>query len=109
MLFEKSFNINLLGDNYSVLARHRLYYLAIMLSLFINACIEPYDAEIDGLTELISIEGSIIKGNPVQHVSISTTTSLLEKKFKPIRGCEVKVVDDLNNEFLFKENEIGKY
>jgi len=84
-------------------------YLTIVLSIVANACIEPYEADINGDVELISIEGSIIKGNPAQHVSISTTTSLLEKEFKPIRGCEVKVVDDLNNEFLFEENTIGKY
>jgi len=109
MLFEKSLNINLLVDNYSIFARHRLCCLSIMLSLFNNACIEPYDAEIDGLTELISIEGSIIKGDPLQHVVISTTTSVLEKEFKPLRGCEVIVLDELNNEFIFAENFMGTY
>ena len=83
--------------------------LLIILILFTEACVEPYEADIKGETELISIEGSIIKGDPVQHIAISTTTSILEKEFKPVRGCEVKVVDELNNEFMFAENSIGTY
>lgn len=89
--------------------RLKVYCLFLVLTFSVNACIEPYEAEIEEETELISIEGSIIKGDSLQHIVITTTTPLINPEFKPVRGCDVKVVDEFNNEFIFKENEKGTY
>ncbi len=87
----------------------RLTLLFIVLTFFGNACIEPFFAEIEEETKIITIEGSLIKGNDVQTIIISTTTSLVNQKFIPVRGCDVKVIDELNNSFTFDENVDGTY
>jgi hypothetical protein len=80
------------------------YGILFLFSVFISACIKPYEAEIDEVANLISIEGSIIKGESVQTVTISRTSPLIYPQYKPIRDCDVKVIDELDNEFLFNQN-----
>jgi len=83
--------------------------LYISLSLFTSTCIEPYIADIDKVPSLISIEGSIIKGDSIQYVTVSRTSTLFNPQYNAIEGCEVKVVDDLNNEFIFRDISGGRY
>lgn len=77
--------------------------------VFANSCFEPYIANIEDEPDLISIEGSIIKGNVEQKVYISKTTSILNANFSPVRGCSVSVLDNAGNEFTYEENSDGTY
>jgi hypothetical protein len=83
--------------------------LLFMLLLSVRGCIEPYETEIEEETRLLTVEGSIIKGEELQTIVISETTSLLDPRFKAVKGCEVRVLDDQFNEFLFDEGEEGSY
>jgi hypothetical protein len=84
-------------------------FLYIVLILSSKACVEPYNAEIEEITPLISIEGGIIKGDSVQQIAISRTATLLNPQFTPVEGCKVKVLDEENNEFVFREMKPGVY
>lgn len=73
------------------------------------SCIVPYEAETDESVHMLSIEGSLIKGQDTQTVFISNTTSLLDLRLDPVTECIVSVVDNLGNEFYYSETEDGKY
>ncbi|MEX0988050.1 MAG: DUF4249 domain-containing protein [Bacteroidales bacterium] len=83
--------------------------LLIVMTIFGHSCIEPYMAAIDDEPELITIEGSIIKGNQLQWVVVSKTSSLNNPDFIPVRGCQVSIIDELSNEFVFEEYMKGAY
>ncbi len=84
-------------------------WVVLIIALAVNSCIEPYFADIGDEPELISIEGSIIKGLSRQEIVISRTTSLGNPVFEPVKGCLVSVMDELNNEFVFDETYNGIY
>lgn len=81
----------------------------ILMAIVASACIEPYISDIEEETKILTIEGSLIKGNPEQNLIISTTTTLLYQEFFPVRGCQAKIIDDQENEFFYSENRDGSY
>ncbi|MCF8346002.1 MAG: DUF4249 domain-containing protein, partial [Bacteroidales bacterium] len=84
-----------------------LMYLTFLCFLF--GCILPYEAEIDESPDLLSVEGSLIKGKSVQSVLISRTTSVSYSEFHPVRDCRVVLLDDQGNEFVYAEEGEGRY
>ena len=87
----------------------KYFGLFLLLALAANACIEPYFSDIDEETKIITIEGSLIKGNAEQNLIISSTTTLLYQEFFPARGCQAKIIDDQDNEYFYSENRDGTY
>ena len=87
----------------------KLLGLFLLLALISNSCIEPYYSDIDEEPKILTIEGSLIKGNAEQNLIISNTTTLLYQEFFPVRGCQAKIVDDQENEFFYSENRDGTY
>lgn len=85
------------------------YYISLIFLLYANSCQIPYEAEIEGKIGLISIDGSIVKGDSLQTITISTSTSLYIPEFYPVVGCAVFVEDELGNEFSFPEIIHGTY
>jgi hypothetical protein len=84
-------------------------FLFIALALSPKACIEPFINEIDEIPSLITIEGGIIKGDSLQQITITKTATLMNPQHTPVEGCEVKIVDGENNEFVFSYKDFGKY
>lgn len=84
-----------------------VFFFALMLSF--SSCIEPYTADVEEATDLISVEGSIIRGEPVQTVVVTRTSAMVNPQFLPVRDCRVEVVDDQGAGFLFNENPDGTY
>ncbi|MCF8346001.1 MAG: DUF4249 domain-containing protein [Bacteroidales bacterium] len=89
--------------------RIAVYGLLLLLTAVPHACIEPYEAEIEEEVKVISIEGSIIKGEPVQTVVVTRTSPLVYPQFKPVKECDVSVVDDLDNVYGYTEGLDGTY
>jgi hypothetical protein len=88
----------------------KIFFGIIFILVFLcDGCVEPYDAEIDEVANVVSIEAGLIKGEAIQSVIISRTSSLVYPQFKPIRECEVFVVDETDNQFRFNENFNGTY
>lgn len=86
-----------------------LFSLLLFTVIIPYSCIVPYEADIDETVEMLTIEGSLVKGQDIQTVYISKTTSLLELRFKPVSECIVSVVDEMGNAFYFPETEAGRY
>jgi hypothetical protein len=73
------------------------------------SCQFPYVAEIDDLSGLITIDGSLVKGDTIQTINVSRSTSLTQPGFDPVTGCVVVIEDELGNIFTFPETKNGKY
>ena len=89
----------------------RLLKLALLLLLLgvPRACIEPYLPRIDEDVDLVSVEGSIVKGEEVQTLVIAKATSLVYPQYQLVKGCKAFVIDDQGKEFAYTENGEGKY
>jgi len=86
------------------------YVFLLLVSVFLmTSCIEPWESGIEEQLELISFDGSLIKGKEVQVINISRTTGLVDPKKLPLRDCEVYIQDNLLNEFPFEEVLDGLY
>lgn len=91
----------------SLVFKRILFFLAMIIAA--QGCIEPYDARVDADVDLISIEGSIIKGEQIQNIVVSRTTSLIYPQYRTVRQCNVVVVDNRDNSYSFNENADGTY
>ena len=83
-----------------------LLFILVMVGY---SCISPYEADIDNEPELISIEASLIKGEQEQTVKVSVTASLNNSVFKPVRGCDVSLIDELDNAWHYNDLTGGIY
>lgn len=79
------------------------------LLLWASGCQIPYEAEIDEKTGLLSVEGSVVKGDSIQTIIISRSTSLYTPHFDPVNGCVIIVEDELGNTFSFQGKDDGVY
>jgi hypothetical protein len=73
------------------------------------ACIEPYEAEVEEESRVLVVEGSIVKGDSIQTILVSTTSPLVDPRPRPVPGCAVEVEDDQGHVFYFSETEAGTY
>jgi hypothetical protein len=103
------FNIHVFRQKSLWPVRIALYGFLPFLIALPQACIEPYEADIDEEVRVISIEGSIIKGEPVQTVVITRTSPLIYPQFKPVKECDVAVVDDQDRTYGYTEILDGTY
>lgn len=77
--------------------------------MLIPSCIIPYVNEDVENPNILSITGSLIKGEAVQQVEIYKTTSLNNPIPHSMEGCQVRVRDELDNEFIFTDRKQGRY
>jgi hypothetical protein len=88
----------------------RIITILTCLILFALSCISPFEPDyIGGEPDLLVVDGSIIKGFETQVIKISRSSSISQPKYKPVENCQVKITDDLGNEFVFTEVSQGKY
>lgn len=77
--------------------------------LIVGSCIEEYIPTFKSSSEIIVIEGSLLKGDSQQVISISLSSKPQNPAFIPVSDAEVKVIDSDNISYSFNENEPGKY
>ncbi len=83
--------------------------ILLVLVFKMISCQFPYEAEVDERTGQISIDGSLVKGEALQTVRVSRSTSLYNPEFDPFLGCAVFIEDELGNTFTFSEIANGIY
>lgn len=80
------------------------------LILFVLSCISPFDPDYKGgELDLLVVDGSLIKGFETQVINISYSSSISQPEYQPVENCQVKIMDDSGNEFVFIEESQGKY
>jgi hypothetical protein len=93
---------------------YRFKIIIAGLTLFALSCISPFEPDYRGKANSLVVDGSLIKGYDKQVINISRSSSILlpryeQATFKPEENCNVKIIDDSGNEFLFTEESQGKY
>jgi len=81
----------------------------LMTVLLFSQCIVPWESGVEEERELISFDARLVKGNDMQRIVISRSTSLSDPKYLPLRNCSVVIQDGLQNEYLFSETSDGVY
>jgi len=108
----KEFNDN---SKYELQKAKRLHirilrlWLLVGTSLIFTLCIDPFEPDINEEENLITIDGSMIKGRVKQAITITRASSLMDPEFMPLENCNVKIIDDSGNEFMFYEESGGTY
>lgn len=82
---------------------------ATIAGIGVFSCVEEFDPQIIGYGELLVIDGSVIKGEDMQKVVVSRSTTIADPEYIPVSGCEVIVIDDKGNEFPYAEGRPGEY
>jgi len=81
-----------------------------ILMLFFGGCIKPYEPVFnDDSIEKWVIEGSISNNEGWQEVRISKSSNYQNASFLPVNNCQVKIIDDLGQEFSLQNFEDGSY
>ena len=91
------------------LKSNHLVIFIVSFTLFAMSCISPFEPNYKGVGNMLVVEGSIIKGLDKQEIKISRASSISNPASIPVINCQVKVVDDAGNEFVFSEVSQGKY
>ena len=86
-----------------------IFLLLNSLLLLIMCCINPINPEITEQTNMLVVDGSIIKGQEIQTIRISRSTTTNQPEYLPVEHCQVKVEADSGNEFVFQETKAGEY
>ena len=77
--------------------------------LFFTGCISPFEPDIKGENGLLVVDGSLIKGRETQVIMISKTSPISQPEYLPVENCNVRIMDNTGNEFVFDEESPGKY
>jgi hypothetical protein len=87
----------------------RFIIIIVSLILFVLSCISPFVPKYKGIGNILAVDGSVIKGLKKQEVKITRASSISDPEYLPERNCQVKVLDNTGNEFVFNEESQGKY
>jgi len=90
--------------------KHKLKIFLLLILLLLNSCIVQFIPEVDEVKELLVVEALITDQPEAYVVKLSKSLPLGRKNVaKPLKGCIVRVSDDLGNTYSFKESVAGTY
>lgn len=88
---------------------NHIIYL-IIIALIANSCIEPFDIKTTTTFEgALVIEATITDEFKYQEINLSKTFQLEDNGPSPESGANVKIIDDAQNTYDFREIRPGKY
>jgi Domain of unknown function (DUF4249) len=85
------------------------FFLVILITFIVNSCVEPFEAKTEPFEAVLVVEGTITNEIKQQEIKLSRTLRLEDEGFEAENNANVKVVDDTQNEYIFKETTPGKY
>ncbi|MDO9512110.1 MAG: DUF4249 domain-containing protein [Bacteroidales bacterium] len=86
-----------------------VFYL-LMLVLMFNACIKPYEPEIQTIDlKKYVINGTISDADALQKLNISMTSAIGDPQYLPITACNVVISDNKGNTFFMDDAGNGNY
>jgi hypothetical protein len=88
---------------------NHLIIILTSLVMIVLSCISPFEPNYQGENNLLVVDGSLIKGLETQVINISRSASISQTEYRPVENCQVKIMDDSENEFIFTEESKGKY
>lgn len=95
-----------------VSAKKYIHFLLVHAGIIMSvmSCISPFEPNYKGAeNDLLVVDGSLIKGFETQVINISRSSSVSGPVYQPEENCQVKIMDDSGNEYIFTEESPGKY
>lgn len=83
--------------------------LMTLFGLVLYGCIEEFTPELKSSNHIIVIDGTLVKGESIQTITVSAATSINNPQFIPVSNCQVIVSGESENIFLFEETVPGIY
>ncbi|UJH66639.1 DUF4249 domain-containing protein [Allomuricauda sp. SCSIO 65647] len=80
-----------------------------MLTLFSQSCVEPFEAATEDFESVLVIDALITNELKYQQINLSRTFRFEEEEAGGEVGATVRVLDDMQNEYVFVENNPGQY
>ncbi len=83
--------------------------ITIAIGTLVKMCVEPFEVETQDFEKALVVDATITDELKRQQILLSRT--FLLKEFDPVaeENAMVKIIDDLQNEYLFQEVEPGRY
>jgi len=101
---------NLSFFNMKIITQNKFFFIVSLLVLMLTSCIKPYEPVIKSAdARKFVVSGQVTRGEQIQHVNISLTSSLSEPKYLPVKGCNVKITSDKGNTFDAADMNNGDY
>jgi hypothetical protein len=90
---------------------HRIKYIPVIFTLLLlNACIKPFDPQIESNKEnKYIVSGRITDTEGWQEVEVSLSSPVGSPKYLPVSACQVNIFDDKGNVFSLEEYLPGRY
>lgn len=88
----------------------RRYMSWLLLAFVANACLKPYapDIDVDDTTKYV-VYGQLSGTDGFQKVFVSKSSPLTSPAYLPVKGCQVRIIDNENNEWVLEEIAPGEY
>ena len=89
--------------------RYILVIAAVIISVGLYHCVDPFTPEVKKYTDLLVIDGTLTDQPEKQFVTVSRTSDYNKALFYPENGCTVTVLDDKGNIYKYTGKGKGKY
>lgn len=87
--------------------RKHIYLFALLI---LAGCIKPYEPELkDDSVQKYVVQGMVSSVEGFQEVNVSITSPVDQPKYIGVSGCQVQIIDDLNQVFTLQDYSDGKY
>lgn len=92
--------------------KFKIFYKSIAIIIvvfFMKSCVEPYEIETQTFKNMLVVEAAITNEFDFQEIKLSRTVPLEEQVIVWETNADVKIVDDAQNSYIFKEATPGHY
>jgi hypothetical protein len=84
--------------------------ILLVILLLLSSCIAQFIPEVDEDRELLVVEGLITNKAGINTIKLSKSLPLGRKNLaKPLKGCQVRITDDIGRNYTLKETLPGTY
>lgn len=85
------------------------FILIVLIIFTINSCVEPFDAKTENFENILVIKATLTNEIKYQEIEINHTYKFEENSPIAETNANVKIIDDLQNEYQFHESTDGVY
>lgn len=83
------------------------FILIVLIIFTINSCVEPFDAKTENFENILVIKATLTNEIKYQEIEINHTYKFEENSPIAETNANVKIIDDLQNEYQFHESTDG--
>jgi hypothetical protein len=93
-----------------IMLQSKIVIKLLLLIFMLTSCIKRYEPVIESNDAVkFVVTGQVNLGDTIQHINISTTSSISNPKYIPVANCQVKVIDGKGNYYNANDVQNGNY